>query len=470
MPPVPPTRKPVELEATGLDEAGHGTGLSGGRTLHVPDLLPGERAEVAVEHDSPHRPESWGRIERRLGGPSPDRVAPACPAFGRCGGCAWQALAYPAQLVHKRARVVASLPPGAPVAPATPSPSVLGYRHKGKYVAGTIDGKLVLGAWAPRRHELVDTAGCRVVAPLIDELRGRTLDAASAAGLAPWDERARTGHLRYVIIRASRTDQALVILVVRSATPAALLAAIAAALLSDPRVAGVLRLDNDRDDGGLLASPPTVLAGAATIPDTLSGVPIDLGATEFAQVNPAQADAIYARVAALADLGPSSTAADVYAGLGGITFALARSGAHVISIERDPDAVSALRTAGDRFRGSNTAESQAEFQPSDDADLRPMNLSPIVADARTLAEIRTVDAVVVNPPRKGLSPEVVEAIGRGSATRLIYVSCGPESLGRDVAKLVAQGWVLEVVDPFDLMPGTAQIETVVRMGRKLAQG
>lgn len=99
-----------------------------------------------------------------------------------------------------------------------------------------------------------------------------------------------------------------------------------------------------------------------------------------------------------------------------------------------------------------------------------MNLSPIVADARTLAEIRTVDAVVVNPPRKGLSPEVVEAIGRGSATRLIYVSCGPESLGRDVAKLVAQGWVLEVVDPFDLMPGTAQIETVVRMGRKLAQG
>lgn len=474
MPPVPPTRKPVEpptrtpveLEATGLDEAGHGTGMSGGRTLHVADLLPGERAEVAIDHDSPHRPESWGRIARRLGDPSPDRVAPACPAHGRCGGCAWQPLAYPAQLVHKRARVVASLPAGTPVAPATPSPSVLGYRHKGKYVAGTIDGKLVLGAWAPRRHELVDTAGCRVVAPLIDELRGRTLDAATAAGLAPWDERARTGHLRYVIIRANRTDEALVILVVRSATPPALLAPIAAALTSDPRVAGVLRLDNDRDDGGLLAAAPTVLAGAATIPDTLAGVPIDLGATEFAQVNPAQADAIYARVAALAALTPTSTAADVYAGLGGITFALARSGAHVISIERDPDAVSALRTAGDRFRGLNPANSQVEFSPHDSGRLRPMNLSPIVADARTLAEIRTVDVVVVNPPRKGLSQEVIDAIVSGSATRLIYVSCGPESLGRDVAKLVERGWVVDVVEPFDLMPGTAQIETVVRLERK----
>lgn len=464
MPPVPPPRKPVELEATGLDEAGHGTGVSGGRTLHVADLLPGERAEVAVDHDSPHRPESWGRIDRRLGAPSPDRVAPACPAFGRCGGCTWQSLAYPAQLVHKRARVVAALPAGTPVAPATPSPSVLGYRHKGKYVAGTLDGELVLGAWAPRRHELVDTGGCRVVAPLIDELRGRVLGAATAAGIAPWDERARTGHLRYVIIRANRTDQALVILVARSATPPSLLAPIAATLVSDPRVAGVLRVDNDRDDGGLLASPPTVLAGASTIPDTLSGVPIDLGATEFAQVNPAQADAIYARVAALAALTPTSTAADLYAGLGGITFALARSGAHVISIERDPDAVSALRTAGDRFLASNPANPGAEL--ADSADLRRMNLSPIVADARTLSEIRKLDVVVVNPPRKGLSPEVIDAIVKGSATRLIYVSCGPESLGRDVAKLVEHGWEVDVVEPFDLMPGTAQIETVVRMERK----
>lgn len=440
MPPVPPPRKSVELEATGLDEAGAGTGLSGDRTLHVPDLLPGERAEVAIEHASPHRPESWGHIARRLGATSPDRTTPACPAYGRCGGCTWQALAYPAQLVHKRARVVAALPPGTAVAPVTPSPATLGYRHKGKYVAGTVGGRLVLGAWAPRRHELVDTAGCRVVAPLIDELRGRVVAACAAAALAPWDERRKTGHLRYVIIRATRAGRALVILVVRSSTPAAALEPIARHVAGDPRVAGVVRVDNDRDDGGLLTAHGATLAGAATVDDTLAGVPVALGAQEFAQVNPAQADAMYARVAELAAITPGERAADLYAGLGGISFALAAAGAAVTAIERDPSSVAALTAA------------------------RP-DIRAIAGDAAQLAALTDLAVVVVNPPRKGLAPEVIDAIAASTATRLVYVSCGPESLGRDVRMLGEHGWRVEAVEPFDLMPGTGQVETIVKLAR-----
>src|SRR5215470_13035625 len=98
-----------ELQATALDETGAGIGASGAISVHVGDLLPGERAEVVVEHFSPHRPEAWGRIIKRVGPPSPARVAPVCPGFGRCGGCVWQHLAYPAQLAQKHARVVAAL-------------------------------------------------------------------------------------------------------------------------------------------------------------------------------------------------------------------------------------------------------------------------------------------------------------------------------------------------------------------------
>src|SRR5215467_12576660 len=102
-----PTR--CELAATALDDSGAGVGVANQTRVHVADLLPGERAEVIVDHVSPHRPEAWARLLRRIGPASPDRVAPVCPAFGRCGGCVWQHLAYPAQLAAKRARVAAAL-------------------------------------------------------------------------------------------------------------------------------------------------------------------------------------------------------------------------------------------------------------------------------------------------------------------------------------------------------------------------
>ncbi len=455
MPLVPATRKPVEVEATGLDDAGHGVGLVGGRTVHVADLCPGERAEIALVHASPHQPADWGRIVRRLGELSGDRTTPACPAFGRCGGCVWQHVRYPAQLLHKRARVIRALD-GAmanlatadrtAVAPVVPSATELGYRHKGKYVAGWLGGRLVLGAWGPRSHALIDTAGCRVVAPLVDDLRERARAAAEAAGLPPWDERRRTGALRYVIVRASRAGRGLVVLVVRSDTPAAAVLAVAQLIARDPRVAGVVRVDNDRDDGALLDEPAQIVVGDGSVRDLIAGVEVELGAGAFAQINPTQADAMYARVAALAGLGASDRAADVYAGLGGISFALAHAGARVVAIERDASAVTALAAAANRAGLGARVEAR-------------------VGDATTLRDAGEVAVVVVNPPRKGLAPDVIAAVLGGEARRVIYVSCGPESLGRDLALLINGGYTVDAIEPFDLMPGTSQVETVVRLQR-----
>src|SRR5262245_42434195 len=127
-----------EIVATALDEAGAGVGIVDATSVHVGDLLPGERAEVVIDHRSAHKPDAWGRILRRVGPLSPARVAPVCPGFGRCGGCVWQHLAYPAQLAAKHARVVAALAEIATVAtgaveiaPVRPSPELTGYRNKG---------------------------------------------------------------------------------------------------------------------------------------------------------------------------------------------------------------------------------------------------------------------------------------------------------------------------------------------------
>jgi 23S rRNA (uracil1939-C5)-methyltransferase len=462
MPPVRESGKPpatsdggLTVTATSLDEAGHGVGSSGERTVHVADLLPGERAEVQRIHASPHRAEEWARIVRRVGDRSPERVAPACRAWGQCGGCAWQHLGYAAQLREKRARVVAALRDAvsdaeARVAAVVPSPAELGYRTKGKYVVGRAkDARVVLGAWAPRSHTLVDTEGCRVVAPVIEEVRERARRAVEAAGLLPWDERGKTGALRYVIVRATRAGRALVVLVVRSNADAARVDAVARAVAEDARVAGVLRMDNDRDDGALLDGEARVLIGEAALRDVISGVEVDVGAGEFAQVNPAQADAMYARVAEMVrgdGDGSRMRVADVYAGLGGITFALARGGASVVAIERDASAIGAMSAAAARAGISERIDARA-------------------GDASTLRELRELDAIVVNPPRKGLSRDVVDAVIASPARRVVYVSCGPDALGRDLALLRDGGFTIETIEPYDLMPGTAQIETLVALSR-----
>lgn len=443
-----------EVQASALDDSGAGTGAAGETLVHVPDLLPGELAEVEIDHRSPHRPDAWGRIVRRLGTPSPMRTRPVCPGFGRCGGCVWQHLAYPAQLAAKHARVVTALAEvpavtsgAVVVAPVRPSPELIGYRNKGKYVAGTAGEHLVLGAYAPRTHQVIDTLGCRVVAPIIDEVAIWVRGAAEQAGLAPYEEATRAGELRYVIVREAGGD-VMVVLVVAPRTPRAKLDRVAGALSNHPAIQSVITVENDRRDGAIVPSGAhaIVLHGAGHLTEQLAGVSVEVGAGEFLQVNRAQATAMYARVAELAEVRPGVQAVDLFAGLGGIGLTLARAGAHVIAVEIDRDAVGQLRRAAQRA-----------------------NL-PLTAIAGDVGDIRGQlgahpDVVVVNPPRKGLSASARAFLTELAAPTLIYVSCGPEALGRDLIALARHGYTPDAIEPFDLMPGTAQVETIVRLRR-----
>jgi 23S rRNA (uracil1939-C5)-methyltransferase len=439
-----------EVFATMLDEAGHGVGEVGEQMVHVADLLPGERAEVAIDHHSPHKAEGWGHVVRRLGPASSDRVAPACPAWGSCGGCVWQHLAYPAQLAAKHARVVAALasvPHACAIAEVRPSPDAVGYRNKGKYVVGWRGEHLVLGAYAPRSHDVVDTLGCRVVAPIIDEVATWVRGAAEAAELAAYDERARTGELRYAIVREAAGD-VLVALVVAPRTPRAKLVQVANALAKHPAVRGVVAIENDRRDGAIVPSGSSaqVLHGHGHIIEELAGARVEVGAGEFVQVNRAQATAMYERVAELCEVHAGMAAVDLFAGLGGIGLQLARRGAAVVAVEIDRDAVAALRRAA-RAAG--------------------LPLTAIAGDAADVRGQLTThpEVVVVNPPRKGLSDGARALLAEWAPPTILYVSCGPESLARDLVALATRGYAPDVIEPFDLMPGTPQVETVVRLRR-----
>lgn len=452
-------RNRCEVQAIALDEAGHGVGpeseAAEPRVVHVADLLPGERAEVAIDHASPHKAEVWAHVTRRFGAPSVDRVTPVCPGFGSCGGCVWQHLAYPAQLVAKHQRVAAALADVSGVADGTltiaavrPSPTTIGYRNKGKYVAGRAGEHLVLGAYAPRSHRVVDTLGCRVVAPIIDEVATWVRGAAEAAGLVPYDERARTGELRYAIVREAAGD-VLVALVVAPRTARAKLEQVANALAKHPAIYGLVAVENDRRDGAIIPSGSSaqVLLGHGFLVEELAGARVEVGAGEFVQVNRAQATAMYERVVELAEVSAGSAAVDLFAGLGGIGLHLARAGAAVVAVEIDRDAVGALRHAAQRAG---------------------LPLTAIAGDAADVRGQLTThpDVVVVNPPRKGLSDGARAVLAEWIAPTLVYVSCGPESLSRDLVALATRGYAPDVIEPFDLMPGTPQVETVVRLRRR----
>jgi 23S rRNA (uracil1939-C5)-methyltransferase len=213
-------------------------------------------------------------------------------------------------------------------------------------------------------------------------------------------------------------------------------------------VRGLVAIQNDRRDGAIVpaGSSAQVLLGHGHLVEELAGVPVAIGAAEFMQVNREQAAAMYARVAELA-LVPGGLALDLYAGLGGIGLSLARKGMRVISVELDPDAVAALRRAAERAQ---------------------LPLEAIAGDAAKLGDDlrgQHPAVVVVNPPRKGLGEGGRTLLAELSPPIIVYVSCGPESLARDLAGLRQHGWVPDTIEPFDLMPGTPQVETIVRLVR-----
>jgi 23S rRNA (uracil1939-C5)-methyltransferase len=440
----------IELLATDLDLEGLGVGRAGEIDVHAVDLLPGERAEVAIDHVSRHAPRAWAAVEHRLGPPAPERAAPPCPAFSRCGGCAWQHLDRAAQLDHKRRRVeralAGALSPAPAVAPVVPSPRQLGYRNKATYVVGASGGP-ALGSYAPRSHAWVDTAGCRVVMPEIDRAAAAVRAALSGGELAVYDEARRAGHLRYVVVRASRAGQILIGLVTTAAAPRLALERAAAALMAEPGVAGAVWVPNDATSGTIL--PPDaavqVLAGAPSIGESIAGVAVDVGIDTFLQIHLDQAEAMYARLADRVGAGPTTRAIDLYCGLGAISFTLAVRGARVLGLERNPSAARAAERAAERAGLTG----RARFATAPAAELTERLGS------------EPVDVIVVNPPRQGLDPVVRRELAARPPPLLAYVSCGPESLARDLAGLAGGGLEIESVEPFDLMPGTGHVETLV---------
>jgi 23S rRNA (uracil1939-C5)-methyltransferase len=445
-----------EALCTSLDETGAGVvqAASGNETLnlHVAGALPDERVRVQLEHLSAHvracEREAWGSLLGVLA-PSPHRVQASCPAYGACGGCTLMELAYPAQLAWKRERVLAQLAgypalAALPVDSCVPSPRVLGYRNQAKYVFGRAldSGRPVLGAFAPRSHDVVDLAGCQVVEPVLDEARLALLAVLNENTVAPFDEVLRTGVLRYVVLRATAAGQVMATLVTARSDWADVETVALALCRRCPAMVSVILNVNESAGNALLGEHERVLVGQPSIEDTIADVRVRLSSRSFFQANRQVASQIYRDIVAAAPAG-IARAADVYAGACGIALALAAKVGEVVAIEDNPMATQAA----------------AAFLAEQDAEAARVRV--VTGDAaRCLADIGDADFVVLNPPRKGCSAEVLAAVVRLRPPILAYLSCDPRTLARDLAVLAAAGAQVAQVTPYDMMPHTPHVETL----------
>ncbi len=390
-----------------------------------------------------------------------DRVA--CEHSAGCPGCPLIDLSYAQQLEAKRRRVSDALAPyavldGVQTAPAEPADPIVSYRTRAKLVVG-VDGALGLYARGGG-HEVTDIPGCRVMAPVLAkvaaELRARIARALRDGGvLAP--ARPGGGALRAVDLREVRDGDgpagALVTWVFdRERAPHRLALEEAAASLCKAmrEVVGVAANFQREGAAQILGGETVALAGGATAPDRVGAFRHLATFGSFVQAHRGQAAKIHRAVGeAVRSLGPNPRVLDLYAGSGAIALGLAAGGARVLMVESFAPAVAQAEAAARSARLDLTAERA-------DAARR--------VDALAAAG-ETFDAVVLNPPRRGASPAVREGLARLGPRLIAYVSCDPQTLARDLARLAELGYRAATVRPYDMIPLSAEVEAIALLER-----
>lgn len=478
--PRPPVRTGdrLNLVIDGYSNEGEGVGHLDRFAVFVPGALLGEEVAVCVEQVKSSY--ARARLERVLRA-SPDRVDPACSVFGECGGCQLLHLNYPAQLEMKRQRIVDAIQRIGKLDHVVVHP-VIGmdepwrYRNKARYSAAVRDGEIAVGYLARGTHTVVPVDDCAIQHELNCRLVHAVRCLAAEFGLSIYDERSQAGFLKSIIVKnAFGARQAMVILCTsderfpgRWARGREFGQRIADLF---PEVKSVIQLivhsrggarggarggsQGEMEDGAeSKARAANVLWGEPWIVDTLDGLKFRISATSFYQVNPSQTIELYRKAIEYADLTGGERVLDAYCGVGTVSLSVARAAREVYGIESVRAAVrdAKANAAANGIANVRFIEGRAE-----------QVLPALARDGIAF------DVAVVDPPRSGCDPEVLGALAGGNGARavprLVYMSCNPATMARDLNILSGLGYRTIETQPVDMFPHTYHVECVALLSR-----
>jgi 23S rRNA (uracil1939-C5)-methyltransferase len=439
------------VEIFRLNDDGYGVGRHEGKEVLLTGALPGEKVAAAIEKQGDRR--IIGHVRKVLS-PSPDRIISPCRNSRACQGCPLVHLAYPAQLRLKEERVrraLMSYPSlrGVPVRPAWGAPSPLGYRTNAKLTFGRERGKVLLGMYRRGTHDVVDIGDCPLHHPLINRIVAVVREEVERQEVFVYNPKRKTGLLRYLAVKVSPAQGKAMVTFVTAERNYREVTHLAKWLTKKvPEVVSVQQNVNASEGSVIFGRETLKVLGAPDLVDEVGEVRLRVSPTSFFQVNNEQAARIYALVRQWGALAPNETAVDLYCGIGGIALNLARDAARVVGVEVVEEAV-------------RNARENARLNGFGNCVFRAGDAAEIVHDLA--AEVPPGSVAVLNPPREGCDAEVLKALAELEPRTLLYVSCNPDTLARDLDLLGGAGYRTQEVQPVDMFPQTPHVEAVARL-------
>ena len=379
-----------------------------------------------------------------------------CPLYGRCGGCEYINNSYSYELEMKEALVEKFTSRFSRVNEIVPSPSLTHFRTKIQAVCGRDrDGKFITGQYRRNSHALIPIRNCVLENGKATAVLQTVRQMASRFGISSYDEDRRTGDLRHILIRVSRSTGETLVAIVTAKKDFQHKADFVSALhQKNESVTSVVQIINNSQTSMVIedGSEEILLYGKGYITEEICGLKFNISAKSFFQTNPEMAEIIYKKAVALACLRPGDRILDAYSGTGTIALIAASiSGSDVVAVENNPRAV-------------KDAEKNAEINGISNVTFINDDAAKYLKEAKRKGE--KFDVIFLDPPRGGSSEEFLASLSKVDADGIVYISCNPETLGRDLRYMThfTPYRVLEI-QPFDMFPGSGHVETVVLMSR-----
>ncbi len=469
----------MKIEDIGMN--GEGIGRINGYTLFVKDAVVGDLVEASFTKVK--KTYAYARLIRVIE-PSKDRITPPCKIYRQCGGCQIQALSYEAQLIFKQQKVMNDLiriggipkeellkimEPIVGMSDADQSANAgFRYRNKAQYPIGkNKDGKPIAGFYAGRTHAIMETDDCLLGPAENGEILKRVLTHMEHYQIMPYDEESGTGLMRHVMIRKGFASGQIMVCLVINARYLPEAEKLVESLKEIDGVFSIYLNVQQEKTNVILGEESILLWGNAWIEDRIHILDVNndyaptkkaltyaISPLSFYQVNPTQTERMYSQALYYADLKGTETVWDLYCGIGTISLFMAKRAKSVMGVEIVEQAVKDARENAERNGIENAA-----FLTGKAEEILPAYYND------TEKGLANPDVIVVDPPRKGCDSKCLETMARMKPKKIIYVSCDPATLARDIHYLSQNGYVLKRARAFDNFPQTVHVETVVLLSR-----
>ena len=443
----------LEIEITSMTHEGMGVGKKDGFAVFVQGAIEGERVRAKVIKVL--KSYAIARVEEFLE-KSPHRTEAFCPVYKRCGGCSLQHMSYEKTLTFKRQVVVDNLTRIGGLSDLVIHETLgmndpRNYRNKAQYPVGMGRNGVVAGFFARRSHEIVDTSQCDIQHPLSDKAKEIVMGYVQALNIPVYNEVTGQGLIRHVVTKVGFNTGEIMVIIVATRPELPKLNKLLYRLKRDiPGLASVILNVNAKPGNVVLGNRNITLFGKDTIEDTLGNLTFEISPLSFYQVNSVQTEVLYQKAIEYADLQGHETVFDLYCGIGTISLFAAAKAKKVIGVEVEPEAIEAAKNNAKRNDIANTEFHLGEVEKA-------------VPDLYEKGE--KADVVFIDPPRKGCDEALLKTLVDMSPSRIVYVSCNPSTLARDLKYLTGAGFEVKEVQPVDMFPWTEHVETVVLMSQ-----